>query len=162
MATSEIERRPGTVTRLRTPLSPDEVLGVVWSVAGPIRVPARCWPMQVALENLALHLGRGVGQLAHAVASWPIQVSSSGRAYVGVDLILRELANAGHLIPEGRGWDGGFRPSSAWLERSSFVRTSLPSYERAAVDRAAQRLVATVTIWSKKALVSLDDRSATS
>jgi hypothetical protein len=94
--------------------------------------------------------------------SWPVVVTSSGRMHVGVDRMLQTLSGSGCVVVEGGGWDAGYRPSMDWLTQGSAARESLRANERAAVDRAAQRLVACATSWSKNARASLPDKSATS
>jgi hypothetical protein len=150
-----------TVTRLRTPLAREEILGLLWAAAGPVRVPARCWPMQIALDVLEAQAPL-IGRVERVLEAWPVSISSHGRRRSDVDGILRDLAIAGFLVVEGRGWDAGYRPTERWLAQGTAALASLTASERASVKVAAQRLVASVTIWSKKSLVELSDRSATS
>jgi hypothetical protein len=76
--------------------------------------------------------------------------------------MLRDLAIAGRLSVEGRGWDAGYRPAATWLAQGVAALASLTQSERSAVSLAGQKLIASVTIWSKKSVVGLPDSSVTS
>jgi hypothetical protein len=152
---------PSTLSRLRTPLIREELIGMIWAAAGPVRVPARCWPMQIALAVLDTQVP-AIGRVDRVLGEWPESVSSHGRHRNNVDSILRDLAIAGLLSVEGRGWDAGYRPSAAWLAQGAAALASLTRSERAAVRLAAQKLIASLTIWSKNSVTCVPDRSVTS
>lgn len=148
------------ITRLPTPLVQEEIIGLVWAAAGALRVPARAWPLQIALEVLEIEAPPG-GRLARAMDLWPTSVTSHGRCRTNVERTLRALARNRALSTEGRGWDAGYRPTPDWLEYGRIALTSLTTGERAAVGLAAQRMVASLTTWSKKSRTDLSARSAT-
>lgn len=150
-----------TVTRLPTALAREEILGLIWAAVGQVRVPARCWPLQIALELLEAR-SPSSGRVRRALDAWPVEVTSHGRGRTGIDGLLRDLAISGALHVEGTGWEAGYLPTSQWLERGFIALTSLGGPEREAVKIAAQRLVASLTIWSKKSRADLSDRSVTS
>ena len=151
----------GLTARLPTPLCQEEVLGVIWAAAGRVRVPVRCFPMQVALDVLD-QSSPPDGRLRRALASWPRSVTSRGLIHVGVDQFLVGQYRSGFLSVEGQGWEVGYRPTESWLERCHVTLLSLNGRERVAVHSSAQRLVACVTTWSKNSLASLPERSLTS
>jgi hypothetical protein len=149
------------LSRLPTALSREEIVGIIWAASGPIRVPGRCWPLEVALDVLATGLP-AAGLLKSAMTAWPVAVTSTGRMHVGIDRMLQYLSGSGLLVVEGSGWDVGYRPALNWLAQCSAARKVLRAVERAAVDAAAQRLVACATTWSKNARASLPPKSFTS
>jgi hypothetical protein len=158
---SRDQRVLSTVTRLRTPLLPEELIGVIWAAAGPVRVPARCWPMQIALSALDAR-APAVGRVDRVLVGWSVTLSSQGRRRGSVDSVLRDLAIRGALSVEGRGWEAGYRPRPIWLAQGAAALASLTDSERSAVRLAAQKLIASVTIWSKNSVAGLPDNSVTS
>lgn len=149
---------PSTVIRLRTPLAREEIVGMVWAAAGALCVPVRCWPMQIALETLESQTPPA-GRVSRALEAWPAGRASHGQRRAGMDGLLRDLAIEGCLSVEGRGWDAAYRPTRRWLDHGELALVSLNGAERAAVATAAQRLVASLTIWSKKSFTDPSDRS---
>jgi hypothetical protein len=142
-------------------ISQRQVVELLWAAAGPMRVPARPWPLQVAIETLAVRAPAGT-RLAATVNAWPQRVTSSGRAYVGLDSILRDLVTCGHLFVEGRGWDAGYRPTPRWWNTLSTVLAARSRREQCALREAGQRLVACLASWSKNSRAPLPSRLETS
>jgi len=134
---------------------------MIWVGAGPVVLPFRCWPMQIALESLEAE-APSTGRLGWTLDHWPAGFTSAGRCRPGLDSMLRALARSGALTIEGRGWNAGYLPSRMWFEECSIALASLSSTERAAISTAAQRLVASVTIWSKKSRTDLSESVSTS
>jgi hypothetical protein len=149
------------MARLPTPLCQEEILGIIWAAAGRVRVPVRCFPMQVALDVLDQTVPAS-GRLRRALASWPKAVTSAGMSHAGMDQTLQALRFSHLILAEGRGWDAGYRPSEAWFEQCCATLAGLGKGEYNAVCGAAQRLVACLTTWSKKSRASLPNRSFTS
>jgi hypothetical protein len=152
---------PSEVTRLPTPLVREEILGIVWAAAGPLRVPARPWPLHIALDVVEVE-APPAGRLWRALECWPASVTSRGRYRIGMEQMLRQLAREGALSVEGLGWDAGYRPTLGWLQQGTIALASLTRAEHAAVRNAAQKLVASLTTWSKKSRTDLSERSLTS
>jgi hypothetical protein len=150
-----------TVTRLATPLAREEIVGMVWALAGERLIPANSWPMQIAIESLEERVPSD-GRVSRALEAWPAGVTSRGRRRPNIDAMLRSLALQGLLSVEGRGWDAGYRPTKGWLDHGALALSSLSRPERDAVGIAAQRLIASLTIWSKKSRTALSDKSVTS
>jgi hypothetical protein len=74
--------------------------------------------------------------------------------YRGLDPLIRELARAGKLKPEGRGWCAGYAPAASWLDGYADLADKLPLEDRELLRKAAQRLNATLNTWSKKCSAS--------
>jgi hypothetical protein len=135
-----------------------EVVGLLLAAAGDVRVPARCWPLEVALYYLA------TSDLCHtlqaSVCGWNRTDSLSGSSY-GAEIALRELAVTGHLRAEGRGWEAGYRlhERSARTFRRRLSR--LCPRERSAIHNSVSQLQACLTTWSKNAVVPTPSASST-
>jgi hypothetical protein len=153
-------RQLSAITRLPTHLAREELVALVWAVAGPLRLPLRCWPMQAALEVLDDRTP-SAGRVRRALDEWAPTVTSHGRGRGSMDRLLRSLAIAGALSVAGKGWEAGYTPSPAWLGRAVITLASLTIPERAAVENSAQVLIAFATIWSKNSCTGLSDMSPT-
>lgn len=123
------------------------------AAAGDVRVPANPWPFQIALGDLRDRCA-DADRLGGTLATWPLVTSEAGRTYAGVDRMFHELLRAGEVRTEGHGWHAGYRATSVSLRRYRDLIAGLSSRDRRALVHAGQRLVACLTIWSKKAVAS--------
>jgi hypothetical protein len=130
------------------------VVALLLAAAKAPRVPARCWPLEIALERLAVEMPKD-SALSHRLTRWTRTTSDAGRTFAGIDSLLRDLALRGTVRVEGAGWDAGYRLTERALAEARALIGALSSSERRALQRAAQRLVASLSIWSKN---SLDER----
>lgn len=125
------------------------LIGLICAEARVRRLPARGWALEVALDVLDLSLGAEGTPLRRAIARWSRAIGGVRGRYHGLDGLVRGLARAGNLAPEGSGWAAGYAPVSGWLCSYAELVELLPSSDRAALERAAQRLNATLSTWSK-------------
>jgi len=151
----------GEIVRLPTRLTSEELVAAIWATAGRVRIPVRGWPMELALDVVESSAPQR-GRLRAAISLWPSIITSHGRCRPQVSGLLRDLALSGDLAVEERGWDAGYRPLPQWLVACAAILASLTRPERDVLVNAAQRLVASVTIWSKNALAAGPAISATS
>jgi hypothetical protein len=132
-------------------LTAPTLIGLLCAEARVERLPAQLWPLQIALEHIAVtHEDSAVKR---ACARWP-RASGGSAAHFQVKKIMRELARGGFFSPEGRGWDAGYAPDSRWLRKHAMMWASLSGIDRLVLRQAAQRLRATLTTWSKNAVAS--------
>lgn len=140
------------------PIGREEVIFFILTAAGDVRVPARCWPLEVALEDLSK---RERGELLEPIEQWPRLTTSGGRTFAGVDIMLRRLSMNRVLVREGEGWEAGYRLTheAADAQRRSFQL--LGAQDQDAVRACAQKLIECLKTWSKNSVVSRPSRSGT-
>jgi len=126
---------------------PSVLVGLAWSAAGQVTIPADPWPLREALEELATMVPAD-STLAAAVARWPSSGSPMMGRFGAVRPILRQLAAGAHVAPVGRGRTAGWAPTDRFLAVHRRLAGQLNAAEQAAVTSAAQRLVASATTWS--------------
>lgn len=113
-------------------------------------IPAEPWPLEAAIEAL-LKTAPKEGELSRAAHGWlRPQPSPSGRIK-GVRSWMREAAESGIIVAEGRGWQAGYRPRPRWLTGTVALRRGLDLAEAQALSVGAQALVAMSTMLWKKA-----------
>lgn len=138
-------------TAIALALSKTDLVAMLVAYGGSVRVPLRCWPLEVALEKLAATTPAG-SSLAVALGAWPPRKTPSGCVRPGVDGLLIALAGAGVMSAEGAGWEAGFRLSPAARKQYQEVIAALSLDDREALRSATQVLVACLTTWSKNAV----------
>lgn len=126
---------------------------MVMARGGEIRVPLRCWPLEIALEELAAGAPLG-SSISLALSLWPVRKTSAGLVRPGVDAVLMGLAKAGFLFADGCGADAGLRLAGAASIYFQGVTAKLSIREQYALHRAAQVLVACLTTWSKNSVAA--------
>jgi hypothetical protein len=120
------------------------------ALRGPLtHIPAATWPLEGALEVLSSEL-RDDSLLREALGQLPPERLGPDQRVAGVRQLLRSLTMRGQLTPEGSGWDARFTIDASWLRAHTNLYGLLQTSDRAAVDKAAQRLVAMATMLSKK------------
>jgi hypothetical protein len=134
-------------------LTPSTLIGLICAVARVERLPARGWALEIALDSLDRYPVAGDISVKRAVARWPRPASCAAKLH-GIDLVVRQLAAAGHLVPSGRGWFAGYVPEEGWLEAHARLASSLCDADRQLLRRAVQGLQAALSTWSKKAVAS--------
>lgn len=141
-------------------VSSQALVALLFAAAGRVRVPTDPWPLEIAVEELKRRLDAStpVGRAAHR---WRTKVTSGGASLPGLAAAVRRLSRGGHLAPEGRGWDAGYRPTRTWIVSKRRLLTALPDRDQRAIYAAAQRLVASATTWSKNARACVPSRSST-
>ena len=140
------------------PIAREELIFFILAAAGDVRVPARCWALEVALEHLSK---AAPGELAQAINNWPRVTTSSCRSFAGVDAILRTLAATNVLQREGEGWEAGYRLSDRTSVEQQRLLELLGAREQKALRKSAQKLIECLTTWSKKSVVGRPTKSGT-
>ena len=126
------------------------LVGALLAEAELALLPAKPWPLEVAIETLAERAPQG-SPMAGAARGWlRDRPSPSGRVR-GVGTWMREAAETGLLRPEGRGWEAAYRPRQDWLRQAAQLRGTISTNEAAALNEAAQRLAAMSTMLWKNA-----------
>lgn len=138
-----------------------DVVGMLLVATGAcVRIPPRCWPIEIALEQLDADL-TGRYALGRVVATWARVTTSQGRIFERVEALVRELALLGDVVPCGRGREAGYE-LTPMAQRKYFRQLAwLSDAEGDALQRSAQSLVASLTKSSKKDCASRPARSAT-
>jgi hypothetical protein len=131
----------------RTALTSEAVVGVLCAAAGLSRLPARHWPLDAALEELAERVDAR-GDIGLALARMP-RTSGAGDRFPRIRPLLRQLVTLGLLVPYGSGSDAGFVIEGTWAEANAALLASLAESDRRALGEVAQRLCAMVTMASK-------------
>jgi hypothetical protein len=135
---------------METLWTPAALFGALIAEAELELVPAWSWPLEAAIESLA-DPDRPEDGLSLAARHWLEPRPGSAGRVRGVAAWLRDAAEAGLLVPEGEGWDAGYRPQTTWIVRARKMKAVLIPSEATALREAAQTLVAMSTMLWKKA-----------
>jgi hypothetical protein len=141
-------------------LQPPTLVGLVCAAGGALVLPAKGWALEPALELLEKRCRHG-GLLARSFMAWFQGAPPRPFRFAMVTGVLRELAIDGHLHPAGQGWEAGYVVDPSWRAVHVALAARLPRSESRPLGAAGQRLVASLTTWSKKAVVADAPRSDT-
>lgn len=126
------------------------LIGMLVARAELRRLPAQTWPLEGAIETLAGVAAPG-SRLQRAALSWLVPRPTPAGRVTGMAAWTREAVESELLEPEGSGWAAGYRVNRPWLDQAKRMTAVLGAADLAALDRAAQGLVAMATMLSKKA-----------
>lgn len=135
-------------------LTPPVLVGLLVAVAGVDRLPSRPWPLDEALECVETELGPADSPLRRACVRLAKGRGGVGPKFEGLAAVVRDLARAGHMTPEGRGWNAAYVAAPVWLAAHAELATHLDRADRRVLTRGAQRLKAALRTWSKNAVAS--------
>lgn len=128
------------------------LIGLLVAASGGGRLPARSWALGIAIEAIESASTKD-SSLLRACRRVPRGdvVAASFRV---LDKAVLGLAREGHVIPDGSGWGAGFSPTQPWLMQHARLALVLAPGERSILRKAAQRLKAALSTWSKNAVAS--------
>jgi hypothetical protein len=139
------------------------LVGLLCAAARVERLPARGWALEVALDVLDQTSRAEATPVRRAIARWPRNTGGVRGRYRDLDQLVRELARAGSVVPDGRGWSAGYVPTHDWLAPHTRLAALLPVSDQVLLGKAAQRLNAILSTWSKRFSASgLDGADVTS
>lgn len=136
------------------------LIGLIVAAGEVEFIPAVPWALEMALEELIRAAPSG-SAIDRAVERWRLASGDTNRGFAGIGVALRGLAAAGYLVPEGRGWEAGYRVDPTWRIEFRTTLEALSGEEVNVLMRAAQRLVASRTILSKNCDASVVSSSET-
>lgn len=134
-------------------VTPVALIGLICAAGGIELVPARAWPVEAAIEQL--RTSAPAGRVVRRAAQRWSGTRCEGYGVAGVAAALRQLVAAGRAVPEGTGWDAGWRLRPEWLSAHEVLLSGLDTSERAAVLAAGQLAAEMSSRWSKKAVAAV-------
>jgi hypothetical protein len=142
------------LTRAATPpeLTTAALIGLLVAASGAVRLPARSWALGIAIEAIETGSTRA-SPLRRACRRVP-RGDAAGATFRALDKAVLGLVREGHVIPDGTGWDAGFSPTQRWLVGHANLALALAPLDRSLLRKAAQRLKAALSTWSKNAVAS--------
>jgi hypothetical protein len=133
-------------------LTTPALIGLLVAACGGVRLPARSWALGMAIEVIE-SIPMGDSSLRRACRRVP-RGDVVGARFRALDKAFVGLVSEGHVVPDGSGWNAGFSPTEPWLARHAQLALKLGPADRSALRKAAQRLKAALSTWSKNAVAS--------
>jgi hypothetical protein len=133
-------------------ITPVSLIGLICAAGAIDLVPARAWPVEAAVEELRDSAPAG-GSVRRAAERWS-ERRSEGYGCAGIRLVFRALVGVDGAVPEGSGWEAGWRLRQDWLATHAMLLADLDAADREAVLAAGQLASDMSSRWSKKAVAA--------